>query len=102
MSFGVQVGSYRQLLDAISFLRSEGCQLRELPPELSTGIDHSVYFVDPDGHLVQLYFQMEQLGWSGTTKPRESRRPSSFADWPAQIEAQADTYAGQIFLGPLG
>jgi len=102
MSFGVQVGSYRQLTNAVDFLRAEGCTVRELPPELSPGIDYSAYIVDPDGHLVQLYFQMEQIGWDGKPRPPEARPQAALSQWPSELEPQSDTYAGQVFLGPLG
>jgi catechol 2,3-dioxygenase-like lactoylglutathione lyase family enzyme len=102
MSFGVQVGSYRQLTNALDFLRAEGCTVRELPPELSPGIDYSAHVVDPDGHLVQFYFQMEQIGWDGRPRPAETRPRIELSQWPKEIEAQPDTYAGQVFLGPLG
>jgi catechol 2,3-dioxygenase-like lactoylglutathione lyase family enzyme len=102
MSFGVQVGSYRQLTNAVDFFRAAGCTVRELPPELSPGIDYSTYIADPDGHLVQLYFQMEQIGWDGKPRPPEARSQAALGQWPSELEPQSDTYAGQVFLGPLG
>jgi len=102
MSFGLQVGTYRQLCDALEFLRAEGSIIRELPPELSPGIDYSACVLDPDGHAVQLYFQMEQIGWDGQARPRESRSRVPFGHWPKQVESLPDTYTGQVFLGPLG
>jgi catechol 2,3-dioxygenase-like lactoylglutathione lyase family enzyme len=102
MSFGVQLGSYRQLTDALDYLRAEGCTVRDLPAELSPGIDYTAFVEDPDGHLVQLYFQMEQIGWDGKHRPAESRPKVTFGQWPDELEPEADTYAGQVFLGPLG
>src|SRR5262245_18042944 len=58
-SFGVQVGTYRQLCNALEFLQAAGSTVRELPAELSPGIDYSALVLDPDGHAMQLYFQME-------------------------------------------
>ncbi|HEX6513395.1 MAG TPA: VOC family protein [Chloroflexota bacterium] len=102
LSFGIQVGTYRQLRDAIDFLKAEGCTVRELPTELSPGIDYSAYVSDPDGHALQLYFQMEQIGWDGKPRPVEMRPYVEAGHWPEHLDAQPDTYTGQVFLGPLG
>src|SRR3954464_4823988 len=45
-SFGIQVGSYRQLRDAIAFLKSSGIKVRHLPGELFPGIDYSAFAID--------------------------------------------------------
>ncbi|HLY67319.1 MAG TPA: VOC family protein, partial [Chloroflexota bacterium] len=69
MSFGLQLANYRQLRDAMTFLREKGCTVRELPPELFPGMGHSAFALDPDGHAVQLYAYMEQIGWDGQPRP---------------------------------
>src|SRR5262249_54814455 len=102
LSFGVQVGTYRQLYDALEYFQAEGRPVRELPPELSPGIDYSACALDPDGHAMQLYFQMVQIGWDGKTRPPGARPRVSPGHWPKHIESGADTYMGQVFLGPLG
>jgi aconitate hydratase len=45
VSFGVQMANYRQLKDAISFLRENGVRVETdaIPPELHPGIDYSAY-----------------------------------------------------------
>src|SRR5256885_8952590 len=50
LSFGVELANYAQLREAVAFLKSQGCTLIELPPELYPGIDYSVFALDPDGH----------------------------------------------------
>ncbi len=102
LSWGVQVATYRQLNDALDFLRAEGNTVRELPPELSPGVDYSACVLDPDGHAIQLYFQMEQIGWDGKARPAELRQRVQLGQWPKQIDLVPDTYTGQVFLGPLG
>jgi catechol 2,3-dioxygenase-like lactoylglutathione lyase family enzyme len=102
MSFGVQVATYRQLRNALDFLSTEGCTIRELPVELSPGIDYSAYIVDPDGHLMQMYFQMEQIGWDCRPRPPDARLNVTLDRWPKDLAPQSDTYAGQVFPGPLG
>jgi catechol 2,3-dioxygenase-like lactoylglutathione lyase family enzyme len=102
MSFGVQVGSYRQLRDAIAFLQASGVKIRHLPPELFPGIDYSAFAIDPDGHAFQLYYYMEQIGWDGKPRPAHLRPKVDNANWPASVPAQSDTFLGEPFLGPLG
>lgn len=101
-SFGLQLANYRQLRDAVAFLRASGVRVETgLPPELHPGIDYAAYAFDPDGHAVQLYYYMEQLGWDGRPRPASERRKVA-GDWPERVEALSDTYLGEPFLGPWG
>jgi catechol 2,3-dioxygenase-like lactoylglutathione lyase family enzyme len=102
MAYGMQVGSYRQLKDAIAFLKGHGVTIRYLPPELSPGIDYSAFALDPDGHAVQLYYYMEQIGWDGRPRPAALRRKVDNANWPDSLDALPDTFLGPVFQGPLG
>jgi catechol 2,3-dioxygenase-like lactoylglutathione lyase family enzyme len=102
MGFGLQVGSYRQLRDAVAWLKERGAKLLDVPAELTPGIDYSVWVEDPSGHRVQVYYYMEQVGWDGrarTDRPKASTHPQ---DWPEAVAAQPDTFMGEPFLGPLG
>ena len=101
MSFGIEVGSYQQLRNAVAFLKEKGVEFREIPEELHPGIDYAAYATDPDGHSIQLYYYMEQLGWDGRPRPKELRRRTQ-AEWPETLEALSDTYVDQVFQGPLG
>ena len=104
MSFGFQLGSYAQLKDAITFLKDEGVTIKHLPPELFPGIDYCAFAIDPDGHAIQLYCGIEQVGWDGRPRPAASRRrienAGDPAHWPENLEAQSDTYLGEAYLGP--
>jgi hypothetical protein len=102
MAYGMQVGSYAQLKEAIEFLKSNGVTIRYLPPELFPGIDYSAFAIDPDGNAVQLYYYMEQIGWDGRPRPPEARRKVDNARWPDSLDALSDTYRGTVFQGPLG
>ncbi len=102
MSFGNQVGDYRQLRNAIDFLKASGVTVKYLPPELFPGIDYSAFAVDPDGHTVQLYYYMEQVGWDGKVRPKSKRRRVNNDKWPDAVKPMADTYDGETLLGPLG
>ena len=101
MSFGVEVGSYDQLRNAVAFLKDNGVTFKDIPEDFHPGIDFSAYAVDPDGHLIQLYYYMEQLGWQGQPRPKELRRKVN-GEWPKTLEPLSDTYADQVFQGPLG
>jgi catechol 2,3-dioxygenase-like lactoylglutathione lyase family enzyme len=102
MAFGLQVGDYTQLKDAVSFLKREGVTIKHLPPELFPGIDYSAFALDLDGHAMQLYYYMEQIGWDGKPRPASLRPKVDNANWPDTVPAQADTFLGEAFLGPLG
>ena len=102
MRYGMQVANYRQLKDAVAFLKGRGVTIRYLPPELTPGIDYSAYALDPDGHAVQLYYYMEQIGWDGRPRPASERRKIDNANWPETLEPLSDTYRGPVFQGPLG
>ena len=100
-SMGMQVGDYAQLRSAVDFLRTAGTTIRHLPPELFPGIDYCAFAIDPDGHAVQLYYGMEQIGWDGRPRPPELRPRVDNDHWPETIEGRSDTYLGEAFLGPL-
>ena len=103
LSFAVQVGSYQQLLDAVAHLKAHGVKFMELPREISSGIAHHAFAIDPDGFLIELYWEMEQIGWDGKPRPAHLREnfPSNPIDWPTHIEQSSDAYGGEVFLGPL-
>jgi len=102
MSFGLQLGSYRQLRDAIDFLKRNDVKVSYLPPQLFPGIDYCAFAVDPDGHAMQLYYYMEQIGWDGKPRPAAQRPVVDNAKWPESVAAASDTFAGEAYLGPLG
>jgi catechol 2,3-dioxygenase-like lactoylglutathione lyase family enzyme len=102
LSFGVELGSYAQLREAVGFLKSHGVSFVDaVPPELYPGIDYTAFAVDPDGHLIQLYYYMEQIGWDGRVRPASERRRVEAA-WPEVLEPLSDTYVDQVFQGPFG
>ncbi len=102
MAFGLRLGSYQQLREARTFLAERGVRSVEVPAALYPGIDYAVHVQDPDGHCLQLYYQMEQIGWDGRPRPASERRVVEPGVWPEALEAQADSYHGEPFLGPWG
>lgn len=102
MSFGMEVGSYEQLRNAVRFLSEKGVRFtKNIPPDLYPGIDYAAHAIDPDGHCIQLYYYMEQVGWDGKPRPKEMRRKVS-PEWPETLEPLSDSYVDQTFQGPLG
>jgi catechol 2,3-dioxygenase-like lactoylglutathione lyase family enzyme len=101
LSFGVELANYAQLRAAVDFLKGQGCRLVDLPPELYPGIDYSVFALDPDGHAIQLYCYMEQVGWDGRVRPASERR-RVVQPWPEALEPLSDSYLDQTFQGPFG
>ena len=102
MSIGMQVATYAQLKDAIAFLREQGLRFVDtIPFDLHPGVDYAAHAIGPDGHCIELYHAMEQVGWDGRPRPAAQRRRVD-ADWPQTLEAAPDTYADQAFQGPLG
>jgi len=102
MSFGLQLGSYQQLRDAVAFLKGNGVAIKYLPPELFPGIDYCAFAIDPDGFAFQLYYYMEQVGWDGKPRPASQRPKIDNAKWPEAVEGRSDTFLGEPYLGPLG
>jgi catechol 2,3-dioxygenase-like lactoylglutathione lyase family enzyme len=102
MSFGVQVANYKQLRDACDVLEAHGVRVDRNPPaETRPGMDHVAHAFDADGHCIQLYYYMEQVGWDGKARTPADRRPVS-AQWPAAVEPLPDAYNGEPYLGPWG
>jgi catechol 2,3-dioxygenase-like lactoylglutathione lyase family enzyme len=104
MSFGIQLANYRQLRDAVDFLRDQGVRVETelIPPDLYPGIDYSAHAFDPEGHCIQLYYYLEQVGWDGTPRPKSARRQVDPQNWPEALEPLSDTFKGEPFLGPWG
>ena len=68
----------------------------------TAGIDYAFLALDPDGHAVQFYYAMEQIGWDGKPRPAGKRRKVVPGEWPEALEPMSDTYMGEPFLGPWG
>jgi catechol 2,3-dioxygenase-like lactoylglutathione lyase family enzyme len=101
-SFGLQLGDYRQLKDAVDFLTGAGVTIKYLPPELFPGIDYSAFAIDPDGYVMQLYYYMEQVGWDGRPRPTSERPKVDNGHWPDSVPEASDSFLGEPYLGPWG
>jgi catechol 2,3-dioxygenase-like lactoylglutathione lyase family enzyme len=102
-AFGLQLANYRQLKDAVKFFGDKGVHVTEsIPAELHPGIEYSATVRDPDGHTIQLYYAMEQLGSEGKPRAKEMRRVCKLSDWPETLDDDHNAYLGEPFLGPWG
>lgn len=104
LAFGVAVANYRQLRAAAAFLRRRGHQLVELPGELFPGMDYCFHVRDPDGHLLQFHYYLQQVPPVAGSPSIEPVVPVTTPPdtWPETVPARPDTYGGEVFLGPWG
>lgn len=100
-SVGMQVGGYRQLRDARSYLLGQGLREVTLPPELFPGLPRAFRVADPDGHLIEFYDSMRQVvrpepaaGAPGAVLP-------GVGEWPETVADDGTVLRGEPFLGPL-
>jgi catechol 2,3-dioxygenase-like lactoylglutathione lyase family enzyme len=100
--FGIQLANYRQLRDACDFLEAKGVRVDRNPAaSLRPGMDYVTHAWDPDGHCIQLYYYMEQVGWDSKVRSQAERRPVQ-STWPETVEPLPDSYHGEAYLGPWG
>ncbi|GAA3931000.1 VOC family protein [Microbacterium soli] len=96
---GFQVANHRQLRAAVGFLTENGLEEIAVPAELVPGFRHVAHLRDPDGNIIQLYFQMRQcITGDGREGSRSVVGPA--ADWPAVIDPSDDVFQGEVFMGP--
>lgn len=101
MHHAVQVGSWKQLRDAVAYLEASGVKRIRVPELLHPGITYAAHFLGPEGHVLRLYHAMESVGLDGQARPVSSR-PVPIEPWPQTLPHAADGYARSVFHGPLG
>jgi hypothetical protein len=89
----MQVGGYRQLRDARSFLLDRGLREVKLPPELFPGLPRVFRVADPDGHLIEFYDSMRQV-----LPPAPAQQ--AVDEWPETVPEDG-AFLGEPYLGPL-
>ncbi len=78
--FAMELGSLDDLFRAREFLKSKGVPIY-FEGRRGPGCNPGVEFYDPDGYLIELYADMEQIGWNGKSRPSELwRRAKSLED----------------------
>lgn len=66
-----QVGSLQEMIDGHRMLRDQGINISRVGRD-RPGSNWAVYFQDPDGHTIELFYGMEQIGWDGRSKPKQT------------------------------
>jgi catechol 2,3-dioxygenase-like lactoylglutathione lyase family enzyme len=97
MALGFRLANYRQLRAAVAHMVARGAKEVDVPGELVPGFDYVSHLRDPDGNLVQLYYYQRQCV---PAEPLPATVSGAAADWPELIDAPADVFGGQQFLGP--
>src|SRR5258708_3255348 len=76
-----QVGSLREVTDGFDYFGASGTKIYRAGRD-TPGSNWHVYPYDPDGHVNELYYGIEQVGWDGLSKPRAMHR-AHYAEPPA-------------------
>ncbi len=64
-----QVGSLREVGSAIKWFTERGIKIQRSGRDMP-GSNWHTYLFDPDGHQNEMYYGIEQIGWTGHSKPR--------------------------------
>ena len=76
----LEVDSLDDLRRMKKFLEERGVKVRGPIRQRGPGGDKTLDFADPDGNNVQLFCEMEQIGWDGKSRPREQWNRREFPD----------------------
>ena len=63
-----QVGSLQEVVDGYNWFKAKGYRIQRSGRDLP-GSNWNVYPFDPDGHVNELFYGIEQIGWQGRSKP---------------------------------
>src|SRR2546422_3007811 len=65
-----QCGSLKEIMDAHAYFQNRGIPIQRVGRDMP-GSNWHVYVYDPDGHTIELYYGIEQIGWNQLSKPTE-------------------------------
>ena len=68
--FAMQVGSLEELFEIRAYLKERGVPI-VFEGRRALGGHTSVEFLDPDGYHLELYYDMDQIGPDGRSRPRD-------------------------------
>jgi catechol 2,3-dioxygenase-like lactoylglutathione lyase family enzyme len=95
-----QVDSLREVVDAANHLHALGVRIthsgRDMP-----GSNWHVYFLDPDGHTLELFYGMEQIGWQRRSKPPHLHKQRRHALPPLPQPSEASEITDTCEAGDL-
>ncbi|MBM2812478.1 MAG: glyoxalase [Chloroflexi bacterium] len=75
----LEVDSIQDLFKAREFLKENGIEI-EFEGRRGAGCNVGVEFRDPDGYMVELTCEMEQIGWNGSARPSSLHRQAKSLD----------------------
>jgi catechol 2,3-dioxygenase len=76
----LEVDSLEDLRKMKRFLEERGVKILGPLRQRGPGGDKTLDFLDPDGNSVQLYCEMDQIGWDGKSRPKEQWNRRVFPD----------------------
>ena len=76
----LEVESLEDLRRMKRFLEEKGVKILGPLRQRGPGGDKTLDFLDPDGNSVQLYCEMDQIGWDGKSRPKEQWNRRVFPD----------------------
>jgi hypothetical protein len=76
----LEVGSVDEVFKAREFLKGHGIEF-VFEGRRGAGCNVSLEFHDPDGYMIELTCEMEQIGWNQSARPHSMhRRANSLED----------------------
>jgi catechol 2,3-dioxygenase-like lactoylglutathione lyase family enzyme len=78
--FALEVDSLEDLRKMKRFLEDKGVKVLGPIRQRGPGSDKTIDFLDPDGNTVQLFCDMDQIGWDGKSRPKEQWQRREFPD----------------------
>ena len=67
-----EVDREEDLRRALKFLKEKGVTIVSGLRQRGPGGDKTIDFLDPDGNNIQLFCEMDQIGWNDVSKPKET------------------------------
>ena len=67
-----EVDREEDLRRALKFLKEKGVMIVSGLRQRGPGGDKTIDFLDPDGNNIQLFCEMDQIGWDDVSKPKET------------------------------
>ena len=67
-----EVDRVEDLREALKFLKEKGVTIVSGLRQRGPGNDKTIDFLDPDGNTIQLYCEMDQIGWDAVSRPKET------------------------------
>lgn len=106
-----QVGTLQEVYAGDAWMKSIGQNMVRVGRDMP-GSNWHTYMFDPDGHVNELYYGIEQIGWTGHSKPapmyaREFNEVpplpqiSEFQEVQDAIEQGVDLMSGYRYVDPL-